>query len=318
MALCIAIIALMLLIDDREEYLEVKSNESITASVVNIAEEKYAGDDIDESILIMDDEDEVSTTTLSAPAGPAVPKPHITAEAYLVGNLDTGEIYLKHNTKEIFPIASVSKLYTALVVHHLFNLEDRITITEPMLIPYGSAGDLKVGDRLLPNELLHALLLESSNDAAEAFALSFEYEKFMEQMNAFAREIGMSNTSFEDPSGLSPLNVSNADDLFILSKYLYKSEKDILDISKTTDKTLDGDQYKMSNHFTNIHPYAGRGDFMGGKTGRTSEAKESMITMLKYDSDGVEYPIVLIVLRSDFGERKTNTDKLLVMLSKKI
>ena len=247
-----------------------------------------------------------------------IPRPYITAESYLVANLKTGERYISNNPNKVFPIASVSKLYTALVVHHLFDLEKDITITQEMLNAYGDAGHLVLGEKLKPDELLHALLLESSNDAAEAFAQSFGYDIFMEQMNAFAQEIGMHNTNFRDSSGMSPLNKSNASDLLALSRYLYSSEKGILDISRKKDFSISTTTDHGSHLFISINPFSTKNNFIGGKTGRTEQAKEAMVSMFNVKIDEQEYPIAIIVLRSDFGERERNTEKLLNQFIEKI
>jgi len=247
-----------------------------------------------------------------------IPKPYITAESYLVANLKTGERYISHNPNKVFPIASVSKIYTALVVHHLFDLEKDIAITQEMLNGYGDAGHLVLGEKYKPDELLHALLLESSNDAAEAFAISFGYNEFMEQMNAFAQEIGMHNTNFKDSSGISPMNVSNALDLLALSRYLYTSEKSILDISKKEIFEISTTTDHNNHRYININPFSSKSDFIGGKTGRTEQAKEAMVSMFSKVIDGIEYPIVIIVLRSDYNEREKNTEKLLNKFIEKI
>jgi D-alanyl-D-alanine carboxypeptidase len=268
---------------------------------------------IDQSILIDDHEKPIAVKTKQP-----TPKSEVSAEAYLVANLETGERYIDYNSSKVFPIASVSKIYTALVVHHLFDLEEPISINQTMLDAYGNAGDLKLDEKLLPNDLLHALLLESSNDAAVAFSETFGMEKFMEQMNGFAKEIGMHNTHFGDSSGLSPQNVSSASDLFNLSRYLYNSEKDILEISRTKVFELATTTDHGSHHFVNINPYVNSRDFLGGKTGRTNEAKEAMVSIFNREVDGIVYPIAVIVLRSELGEREVNTGKLLDLFVKKV
>lgn len=277
-------------------------------------------DDIAHNILIDDHEKPI---VVEPEVVKKVNKPYISAESYLVVNLETGEKYIDFNSNKVFPIASVSKLYTALVVHHLFDLEKEITITQSMLDSYGDAGHLVLDEKLLPDELLYALLMESSNDAALAFAQSFDLpatstDKFMVQMNAFAKEIGMHNTHFADSSGLSSLNASNASDLAVLSRYLYKSEKEILDISKTKITDIATTTDHGSHHFVNINPFVNSPSFAGGKTGRTDAAKEAMVSMFNEEIDGVKYPIVIIVLRSDLGQREINTEKLLGLFRDKI
>ncbi|MDO8430750.1 MAG: serine hydrolase [Candidatus Taylorbacteria bacterium] len=268
---------------------------------------------IDPGILI----DDYKNPIKPVPTATA-PKPYIRAESYLVGNLETGEIYIDLNSSKAYPIASVSKLYTALVVHHLFDLEKDIVIDQSMLDAYGDGSHLSLGEKFKPNDLLYALLLESSNDAAEAFARSFGYVNFMNEMNAFAKEIGMHNTYFKDASGLSPHNISSAEDLFTFSKYLYKSEKDILEISRTKEMDFATTTDHGFHHFVNINPFAAYGEFYGGKTGRTNEAKEAMVSLFNKKVVDKEYPLVVIVLRSDFGQREIDTEKLLGLFMDKV
>lgn len=270
----------------------------------------------DKEILLK--ESELKRTKTSVNVKPAPPKPYISAESYIVGDLETGEIYISLNENRVFPIASVSKLYTALVVQHLYDSANPITIIQGMLDAYGEAGELVLGEKFTSDELLNFLLLVSSNDAAEAYAQSFGSGDFIVQMNAFAQEIGMNSTFFKDPSGLNPANVSNAKDLFILAKYLYKDEKGILDVSKTKEIDIATTSDHGSHHLVNINPYTNYPDFIGGKTGRTLEAKESMVSLFKQDIDGVTYPVAVITLRSDFGQREIDTEKLLGLFMDKV
>lgn len=266
---------------------------------------------IDDEILINDEGIEVAIPVTPSIVQFIAPKPYITAESYLVGNLETGEIYLSQNTLKVVSIASVSKLYTALVVEHLFDKSREIKISEKALEAYGETGNLMLEEVFMPFDLLHFLLLVSSNDSAVAFAETYGYDNFINEMNAFAQEIGMENTSFKDPSGLSPQNISNANDLFTLSRYLYKSEKDILDISKTKEKDFATTTDHGSHHLLNINPYFNYPSFLGGKTGRTESAKEAMVSLFDQKIGDTTYPIAVILLRSDLGEREINTEKLL-------
>jgi D-alanyl-D-alanine carboxypeptidase len=241
---------------------------------------------------------------------PAVPKPYITAESYLVGNLETGEIYVSHDPEHVFPIASVSKLFTALIARHVTDPEKKITITQPMLDAYGDAGHLVLDEVFTPDELLYPLVLESSNDAAEAFAQAYGYPEFIEEMNAFAEEIDMNKTSFKDASGLNPGNSSNAKDLFTLTQYLYKNEKPLLEATSKIEMSVATTSDHEAHRWISINPLSKNPYFIGGKTGRTNEALESMVSLFSYPSKGETYPIAIIVLRSSFREREIDTGKL--------
>lgn len=234
----------------------------------------------------------------------------ISAESYLLGNLETGEIYLFNKKDKVFPIASLSKLVVALVAVHNMDPEQVITINKDMLKPYGNAGGLIEGEKYKVKELLFPLLLESSNDSAEALALSYEkgYDSFIYQMNSFVSELGMKNTSFKDASGLSYENVSNSADLFKLAQYMYKNEKSILSITKNSNYSLASSTDHQAHKYKAIDPFVLDPHFLGGKTGRTIEAKESMISMFNYsDKPEILSPIAIIVLRSDFSAREIDT-----------
>lgn len=252
----------------------------------------------------------VSVTQTPVPVAKPAPKPLISAEAYLVGNLETGEVYIEHNSATVFPIASISKLITAMIATHVMDPQTKVTITEPMLEAYGDAGHLVLGESLTVSELLYPLLLESSNDAAEALAQSFGYNSFISSMNSFVKELGMNSTSFRDASGLSSGNISNARDLFSLGRYLYASERPLLDLSRQMRYELASSTEHGGHVFVTINPFPGDPHFIGGKTGRTTEAKESMISLFSYSLGEKTYPLAIIVLRSDFSNREVDTSTL--------
>ena len=248
----------------------------------------------------------------------AAPKPLISAEAYLVENLDTGEIYSQFNSEHVYPIASLSKLIAALVVLHSMTPDEKVTVTQSALDAYGDAGHLALGETFMTSEMLYPMLLESSNDAAEVFAQSYGYDAFMAKMNEFAASLGMTSTSFKDPSGLSSGNISNTHDLFILAQYIYHSEQSLLNITKQTTYTVASTTDHAAHTWVTINPFPLDPHFIGGKTGRTNEAKESMISLFRYDYGGVSYPVAVIVLRSDFSTREIDSSILFEKFIQKI
>ncbi len=244
----------------------------------------------------------------------------ITSEAFVVGNLDTGEVYLRFNSSKVYPIASLSKLFTAIIAIHNLDKDKKITITEGMLEAFGDAGHLVEGEIFTPDELLYPLLLESSNDAADALASSFGYQEFISLMNGFAKEIGLNNTGFGDASGLSSMNISNADDLFVLARYIYHNETDLLAKTRLSEMTLATTTERNFHHFVSINPFTPYEPFIGGKTGRTKEAKESMVSLFNYRTHNstTTIPVAIIILRSEFGEREMDTERILDRLDKKL
>lgn len=272
--------------------------------------------DIDPGIIDTSIGKPLPTPRPSAPVRPVVPT--VSAEAYLVANLDTGEIYSSQNTKAVFPIASLSKLVTALVALQSMSPDQMITITQPMLDAYGEAGRLALGESYTVSELLYPLLLESSNDAAEALALFHGYSTFIQKMNALVAELGMTSTSFRDASGLSSGNGGNAEDLFKLAQYIYRTQQPLLTLTRQVSYSVASSTHHGAKTWHSINPFPYDPHFMGGKTGRTYEAKESMISLFRYNAGGISYPVAIIVLRSDFSVREEDSSYLFEQFIRKI
>ena len=144
----------------------------------------------------------------------------------LVIDQATGETVISKNIHEVHPVASITKLMTALVILDTQTaLTTRIEITEQDIdAERGSRSRLKVGAELSRNDLLHLALMASENRAAHALGRTFTggMPVFVEVMNAKARELGMMSTRFADPTGLSSANVSTAADLVKLVRETHR------------------------------------------------------------------------------------------------
>lgn len=242
--------------------------------------------------------------TTTSPLASATQDPNeISAKAYLVGDTATGKIYIERNDAAALPVASVSKLITALVANMSFSSTTRITITkdEAALPPDGS--NISAGETYSVSELMYPLLLDSSNIAAEALASSSNKLNFLELMSSYAWEVGMPDTFFADSSGLSMYNQASAKDIFTLSQYLYKYRPDILTLTRTRVMAVGTTTDHGSHIFASIHPFVDDPRFIGGKTGRTVSAGETMLTVLNINN----HPISFIVLGSDLGARERDT-----------
>ena len=137
--------------------------------------------------------------------------------AVLVLAQDSGEPMFAKNVDQIMPIASITKLMTAMVV-----LDSGLPLLESIDIDKsdvdhkkGSRSKLQIGTTLMRAEMLKLALMASENRAAAALARNFPggTEAFVAAMNQKAAELGMVNSHFEDPTGLTPDNVSTAEDL---------------------------------------------------------------------------------------------------------
>jgi serine-type D-Ala-D-Ala endopeptidase (penicillin-binding protein 7) len=148
--------------------------------------------------------------------------------AVLVVDQDTNEVLLSKNPDAVLPIASITKLMTALVVADAQqSLDDVLTITsEDVDTEKGSRSRLQLGTQLTRGEMLNLALMASENRAANALGRHYPggAAAFVEAMNAKARALGMLHTRYVEPTGLSSRNQSNATDLAILVREAGKND----------------------------------------------------------------------------------------------
>lgn len=234
------------------------------------------------------------------------PKPYVplaTTTAYLLLNTATSSPLLVRNPELPLPIASITKLMTAVIVEEVMERTDTLTVTKEAIAAYGEAGHLKVGETLSVETLLHALLMESSNDAAALFLETLGRENFLHLMNEKARELDMKHTSYADSSGISASNISTAADLMKLAKYVIENHPTILEITRKKTYANEGHSFYNFNHFSSDQR------FIGGKTGYTSAAKETMLGMFSEGQNESGNILFAIVLGS--GNRKEDITALL-------
>ena len=161
---------------------------------------------------------------LSTPPDP-IPVPRVEAAAAILSDLDSGQVLFSKSPEQARPVASLTKLMTALVVledegQHL----DRTIRIHPDAVFHrgdyggGSTLGLRPGERVSVRGLLTGMLLGSANDAAEALAIeeAGSVSAFVEDMNARAKALGMSRTRFASPHGLDDRGRSSSADLMVL------------------------------------------------------------------------------------------------------
>jgi len=208
--------------------------------------------------------------------------------------------------KSIFetrPIASLTKLMTSLVVITEMNLQDEITISDAVVATYGDQGNLAPDEVLSVENLLHILLIESSNDAAIALeehynAYRIEADKtFVAAMNAKSQELGLLDTFFVEPSGLNVNNRSTAYDLARLAAYVFQRPilRQVMSAQVIDVQSADG---LINHHLVNSNTLLGvlKG-VLAGKTGYTEEAGESLILFVK-KSENIDDYLVYVILGS--------------------
>jgi len=238
-------------------------------------------------------------------------KPNVGAEAYYVGDLDTGEVILERNEETKFPIASITKLITATVSLENQDQNEVTEISKNALATYGKNGGFRLNEKIQVGDLIYPLLLESSNDAAQAIAINSGINSFIQKMNEKVKNIGMTLTSFEDPSGLSENNQSTALDLFKFSQYLKSDKPKLLKI--TTEKSFKNKKHIWFNNsqFLNLPGY------QGGKRGYIDESKETAVSFftIPLGKEGLRN-IGIVILRSP--DRYKDVKNILSYLNKNV
>lgn len=223
---------------------------------------------------------------------------HVNSQAFLVVDLASGEILIEKNKDKTLPVASLTKLLTALVALDVYDPNQIIKIPKPATAVSGSLGLLKSGERVSVRDLLHALLMQSANDAAEALALSYGRPEFIKRMNQKARFLDADVSTFTDPSGLSNKNVSSAADLLKITRYMAAEKPELLEI--TRKKT-----YKTKNH-TWINPtkFLALGEYRGGKIGFTTEAGRTAVSLFELEPlPLVKRTIAVVLLKSNARDK---------------
>lgn len=165
-----------------------------------------------------------ATISASFPSGKPAP-PRITCTAAILIDAETGEILFSHNANARLPMASTTKIMTAMIVLEELELDTEVTISSNAVSTIGSKSALVEGEVLTVEQLLYALLVVSGNDAGVALAeaTAGSVPAFVEKMNAKADALGLSNTNFVNPCGLNnKKHFSSAKDLATLAQYALK------------------------------------------------------------------------------------------------
>jgi len=226
------------------------------------------------------------------------------ASAYLVSDLESGQILAAKNPNQKQPIASLTKLMTAVVAHEAIGNNTSITISDSAVATYGGSGGLAAGTTLSLRTLYRPLLLSSSNDAATAIAEKRGVERFRNLMNRKALAIGMNNTRFADASGLSDHNISTVTDLGRLARYIHNHNQFIFDITADAQQTVAARQ-SGPRQYVNNNPIHTEPGFVGGKNGYTDFAQHTALSVFKITKDGRSRSVVIVTLGSDQAAEDT-------------
>lgn len=232
-----------------------------------------------------DEEDILSTTNL---ANLRAATGEVTAKSYLVKNLSRDEEPLSKNADQLRPIASLTKLVTAVVARDLVAPNAKVNITKNIIATYGNTAGFRVGETFTSSDLLYPLLMVSSNDAAEALAQHYGRKRFIAKMNEFTQSIGAYRTYLVDPSGISPANVSTANDMAIILDWIRKNDPEILEITELKTKTVRNHTWVNPTHFLAWSNYN------GGKNGYIPESNRTAASLFTVGKDKHQYAVILL------------------------
>ena len=202
----------------------------------------------------------------------------------LVVDQDTNEVLFSKNSQAVLPIASLTKLMTALVVTEAqLPLDEVLTVTDDDIdTEKGSRSRLRVGTQLTREEMLHLALMSSENRAAHALGRHYPggLDAFVAAMNAKAQELGMTDTHYVEPTGLSSRNQSSATDLATLVKAAGEHQI-IRELSTSPEYQVAIGNRPMQFHTTNGLVRSPNWDINLQKTGYISEAGRCLVMQAK-------------------------------------
>jgi len=244
--------------------------------------------------------------------------PNVLAEDYLLADLDSATILLKQNMNAQVPIASTTKIMTALIALENYKLKDIVTISEKAAFQEGADAYLIVDEKITVGELLHCLLIKSGNDSAYALAEhmndnanndvdSDKTKLFVAKMNEKAKELGMKNTHYMDPAGLDTTGYSSAYDLFLVTREALKQPtfREIVKTKEYTAKSVDGKQFHAlnnSNRLVNEYDYPGA---IGVKTGYMPEAGHCLVSAVERDG----HTLIGVILNTTYDTAPASADE---------
>lgn len=208
------------------------------------------------------------------------------AQAYVLMDANSGNVILANNEQEKLPMASTTKIMTALLTLEQTDLDTYFVVNPDAIRVEGSSMGLTEGDQVSLRALAGGMLLSSGNDAANSAAVKIagSINAFADQMNLRAAEIGMKNTHFVTPSGLhDEKHYSTAYDMALLAKEALKNDSFRELCSSRKTKLVFGDppfERWLSNHNRLLSYYDG---CIGVKTGFTKTAGRCLVSAAERD-----------------------------------
>ena len=236
---------------------------------------------------------------------------NLTAKSVLVYDFTADKVIFEKNVKDRMPMASLTKIMTAIISLENKRKDDRYEVKNDDLVGEDSMG-LSAGEVLTQQDLLYGLLLSSGNDAAEVLASDYQSgarDGFIKAMNDKAKALGLTDTHFYNPTGLQGdgKQYTTAYDLLVITRYALENFFLFDRIVSTADYEIaespSHKAYSLYNETNLLTTYPG---VKGVKTGYTPEAGLCLVTYLEYGG----HKIIGVILNSENrrGEMKELLD----------
>jgi D-alanyl-D-alanine endopeptidase (penicillin-binding protein 7) len=223
--------------------------------------------------------------------------PILRSASVLVLDQSDGAVLLEKNARAQVPIASITKLMTAMVALDAKpDMQEELTIgAEDVDTIKGTSSRLRVGTRLTREEMLRLALMSSENRAAATLSRHYAGGRpaFVAAMNRKAAALGLMDTRFEDPTGLTPANVSSARDLTALAAAAY-AYPEIRAFSTTSSYDVSVGRRQLAFHNTNRLVNSDGWDIGLSKTGYISEAGRCLVMQATLNNK----PLIIVLLDS--------------------
>ena len=236
------------------------------------------------------------------PISKNIPSPDLSSRAIFVKDLTTGTVLYQKDANVPFPIASTTKIMTALVASQYFKPNSELRVKLGAGIPGANVG-LISGEDLSFRSLLYGMLLNSGNDAAYALAENYPggVLGFVSAMNKKVESLNLKNTHFDNPAGFdSPKHFSSAKDLAIITEEALKNPQ-LSRIFATKETNIVSLDKKYKHQLVNLNRLLTQvKGVLGVKTGFTQEAKENLVTFV--DREGNQVLTVILGSNDRFGE----------------
>jgi len=222
--------------------------------------------------------------------------PIIQAKSALSVDLDSGLILYQKNAEQKLPMASLTKLMTAIIILEENSLSDVVTVSGEATKIEGSKIWLRKGEKITVENLIKATLISSANDAALALGIynAGSEDKFVEKMNRKAKVLSLENTNFMNPVGLDEENhYSTAFDLSILARYAM-TKKTIREIVIQKEGGIASADGKITHKLTTTNELLSSYlKVLGLKTGTTDNAGQCLISVVENEKGNILVNVLL-------------------------